>query len=106
MADKKDSKETLQNTIKMKASFHKKDSMVEVKILILHPMETGDKPRYIKEVTLSANDKTVMSAKWGSSVSKNPYLACRYKGAVGDKLVFSWLDTAGNTDKGELTVPK
>ena len=92
------------NSIKMKASHTK--GVVEVKILILHPMENGDKPKYIKEVTLTANDKPVMTAKWGASISKNPYLACRYKGAVGDKIEFTWLDSTGETDKADITVPK
>ena len=47
-----------------------------------------------------------MTAKWGASISKNPYLACRYKGAVGDKIQFTWLDSTGETDKADITVPK
>ncbi|WP_020561147.1 thiosulfate oxidation carrier complex protein SoxZ [Thiofilum flexile] len=87
--------------------------LIEVKALMTHPMETGLRKdsagelvpaHFISEVIVTANDKEVMKANWGGSISKNPYMAFTYKGAVGDKLKLTWKDTKGGTDSGELVV--
>ena len=77
-------------SIKLKATV--KDGMVEVKALIAHPMESGQRKdeetgklipkHYITDVTVTANDKTVFSSQWGGAISKNPYLAFSYQGKV------------------------
>ena len=99
-------------SIKLKAKAA--DGMVEVKALMTHPMETGQRKdkktgelvpaHYITEVLVTAGDKTVMTANWGPSVSKNPYLAFNYKGAAGDKLKLSWKDNKGESDSAEADV--
>ncbi|MBU0655898.1 MAG: thiosulfate oxidation carrier complex protein SoxZ, partial [Gammaproteobacteria bacterium] len=43
----------------------------------------------------------VMTANWGASVSKNPYMAFSYKGAAGDKVKLTWKDNKGETDSAE-----
>ena len=100
------------NSIKLKAA--EKDGSIEVKALISHPMETGQRKdkktgelipaHYIEEVVVTANDKTIMTAKWGTSVSKNPYLAFSYKGAKGDKLKLTWKDNKGESDSADAEV--
>ena len=45
-----------------------------------------------------------MTAKWGTSVSKNPYLAFSYKGAKGDKLKLTWKDNKGESDSADAEV--
>jgi sulfur-oxidizing protein SoxZ len=77
-------------------------------------METGQRKdkktgelvpaHYIEEVVVTANDKTVLTAKWGTSVSKNPYLSFSYKGAKGDKVKLAWKDNKGETDSAETVV--
>jgi sulfur-oxidizing protein SoxZ len=42
-----------------------------------------------------------MTANWGASVSKNPYLAFNYKGKAGDKIKLSWTDSKGEKDSAE-----
>ena len=84
-----------------------KDGIVTVKVLMSHSMESGrrkDKKtgklipaHFIKTVTVTANDKAVVTADWTGSISKNPYLACKYKGATGDKIKVSWTDNKGET---------
>lgn len=80
-----------------------------VKALISHPMETGlrkDKKtkkvipaHFIQEVTCEHGGNTVMTALWGPSVSKNPYLSFRFKGGkAGDTLKVSWVDNKGESD--------
>ena len=100
------------NSIKLKAA--EKDGSIEVKALINHAMETGQRKdkktgelipaHYIEEVVVTANDKTIMTAKWGTSVSKNPYLAFSYKGAKGDKLKLTWKDNKGEYDSEDAEV--
>ena len=70
---------------------------VDVKILMSHVMETGQRKdadgnvvpaHYIVKVTATCNGRNVLAADWGPSVSKNPYLAFRFKGAAkGDKIM-------------------
>lgn len=86
--------------------------VVEVKALISHPMETGlrkDKKsgevipaHFIQEVTAEHGGKNVLTAHWGGSVSKNPYLAFKFKGGKkGDTIKLSWSDNKGESDSAE-----
>ncbi len=96
-------------SIKLKAKAD--GDTVEVKALIEHPMDTGqakDKKtgelipaHYITEVAVTANDKAVMTANWGTAISKNPYLSFSYTGKAGDKLKLSWKDNKGESDSAE-----
>ncbi len=90
------------------------DGVVEVKALIAHPMETGLRKgsdgklvpaHYIESVTATCNGKTVLSADWGPAVSKNPFLAFRFKGGnKGDKVIITWKDTMNATRSDSTTV--
>ena len=62
---------------------------VVVKVLMAHEMETGQRKDsagkaipawFIQNVTATYNGKTVLSAQWGPSVSKNPFLEFRFAG--------------------------
>lgn len=87
---------------------------VEVKILMAHPMETGQRKNpdgttvpahYIDRVAVTCKDRTVLSADWGPAVSKNPYLSFRFRGAAkGDTLSVTWVDTQGDTRTDEATI--
>lgn len=78
----------------------------EVKVLMSHEMETGQRKDaqgqtipawFIQTVTVTWNDKTVLSAQWGTAVSKNPFLSFKFKGgARGDKITVSWTDSRGD----------
>lgn len=94
--------------IKLKAK--EKDGMVQVKALINHPMETGQRKdkegnkipaHYISELVIQINDKDAMTANWGASVSKNPYLSVTVPGAKGDTVKLSWTDNKGESDSAE-----
>ena len=79
----------------------------EVKVLMSHEMESGQRKDaqgqtipawFIQTVTVTWNDKTVLSAQWGTAVSKNPFLSFKFKGgAKGDKITVSWTDSRGET---------
>jgi sulfur-oxidizing protein SoxZ len=85
-----------------------------VRVLMAHEMETGQRKDaagkiipawYIQEVTAQLNGKTVMTAQWGPSVSKNPFLQFTVKGGkAGDKVTISWLDNHGDKRTDETTV--
>jgi sulfur-oxidizing protein SoxZ len=87
---------------------------VEVKVLMSHEMETGQRKdasgalvpaHFIQNVIAEWNGKTVLSAQWGPAVSKNPYLAFRFKGAAkGDKVKITWTDNKGETRTDEGTI--
>lgn len=92
-----------------------KGDVTEVKALMSHPMETGlrkDKKtgnkipaHFIKEVVCEHNGKTVLTAHWGVAVSKNPYLAFKFKGAAkGDTVKISWSDNKGETATDEAKI--
>jgi sulfur-oxidizing protein SoxZ len=101
------------NTIKARAKI--KGDVTEVKALISHPMETGlrkDKKtgevipaHFIQEVVCKWKDKTVMTALWSGGVSKNPYIAFKFKGAAkGDTLELSWTDNKGESDSSTAEI--
>ncbi len=87
---------------------------VEVKALIAHEMETGFRKdtagtlvpaHYIQLVTIQCNGKSVLSAQWGPSVSKNPFLTFRFSGAKkGEKLNITWQDNLGETRSDEVAI--
>jgi sulfur-oxidizing protein SoxZ len=97
-------------SIKLRAKA--KDGVATVKALISHPMETGlrkDKKtgqpipaEFIQEVTCESGGKTVLSAQWGSAISKNPFLSFKFSGAKsGDSIKVSWVDNKGSSDSLE-----
>jgi len=94
-------------SIKLRAKA--KDGVATVKALISHPMETGlrkDKKsgqpipaEFIQEVVCESGGKTVLSAQWGSAISKNPFISFKFSGAKsGDSIKVSWVDNKGNSD--------
>jgi sulfur-oxidizing protein SoxZ len=95
----------------MKIRATAKDGTTEVKILMSHEMETGQRKDaagalipawYITEVTAQHNGKTVLQVEFGTSVSKNPYLAFKFKGgAKGDKIAVGWTDNKGEKRNDE-----
>ena len=86
----------------------------EVKVLMSHEMETGQRKDsqgktipawFIQEVTAAHNGKTVLNAEWGPAVSKNPFLQFTIKGAkAGDKVTVSWVDNKGDKRSDEAAV--
>jgi sulfur-oxidizing protein SoxZ len=87
----------------------------EVKALINHPMETGQRKdkktgelvpaNFIQEVSCEYNGKVVMSALWSGGISKDPYLAFKFKGgAAGEKIKLSWTDNTGESDTLEVDI--
>jgi len=90
-----------------------KDGIVDVKILMKHDMESGQRKDasgkmipawFINILNVKAQGKDVFNAEFGPGVSKDPFLNFKYKGSKGDKLVVSWIDTKGDKRTDEATV--
>jgi sulfur-oxidizing protein SoxZ len=89
-------------------------NVANVRVLMSHEMESGQRKdasgnlvpaHYIQDVSASLNGKVVMTAEWGPSVSKNPFLEFNLKGAkAGDKVAVSWKDNKGESRTDETTV--
>jgi sulfur-oxidizing protein SoxZ len=100
------------NPMKIRAT--NKDGVTEVKVLISHEMETGQRKDaagavipawFITDLTAKHNDKLVLTSEFGTSISKNPFLAFRFKGgAKGEKIVVSWKDNKGETRTDEAAI--
>ena len=85
-----------------------------VRVLMSHEMETGQRKDsagkpipawFIQEVSAALNGKVVMTAEWGPSVAKNPFMQFNVKGAkAGDKVSITWVDNKGDKRTDEATV--
>ena len=86
----------------------------EIKVLMNHEMETGQRKDakgetipawFIQNVLVTWNGKTVLSAQWGTAIAKNPFLSFKFKGgAKGDKIVIRWVDSRGDTRTDEAVI--
>lgn len=86
----------------------------DVRILIAHPMETGQRRdaagklvplHFIQSVVVTHNGKTVLDGQWSQAIARNPFLGLRVKGArAGDKIVVTWIDNTGDKRTDEATV--
>jgi sulfur-oxidizing protein SoxZ len=83
----------------------KRGDIVEVRIVIQHPMETGfrydhfGKPipkNVVNEVVCRYNGEEVFRAELGSGVAANPYLQFHTLAEASGELVFEWVDDAGS----------
>ena len=91
-----------------------KDGVVNVKVLMSHEMETGQRKdnagqivpaHFIQNVIATHNGKTVLSAQWGPAVSKNPFLEFNFRGGQkGDKIQVTWTDNKGEKRTDEAAI--
>jgi sulfur-oxidizing protein SoxZ len=86
----------------------------EVKVLMSHEMETGQRKDaqgnvipawFIQNVAVAHDGKPVLSAQWGPAIAKNPFLAFKFKGgAKGDKIQITWVDSRGEKRTDEALI--
>lgn len=92
-----------------------KDDVAEVKALMPHEMESGQRrdpdtgelvpAHYITNVVCELNGETVLESYWGPAVSKNPYVAFSITGAAaGDVIKMRWNDNFDDTSETEATL--
>ena len=84
-----------------------------VRVLMAHPMETGQRKQggkvvplhFIQTINAQVNGKTVFSADISQAISRNPVFAFKVKGAkAGDKIKVTWKDNLGESRTDEATV--
>jgi len=88
--------------------------VADVRVLMAHPMETGQRKdaagklvplHFIQTITAQLNGKTVFSADISQAVSRNPVFAFKVKGAkAGDKLSVTWQDNMGEKRTDEVVI--
>ena len=90
------------------------DGAAHVTVLMIHPMETGQRKdargqvlpaHFIQHVTATVNDRPVLNMQCGPAISRNPMFAFRVKDArPGDRVVIAWQDNKGDKARGETMV--
>lgn len=91
-----------------------KGDVAEIRILMAHAMETGQRKdaagatipaHFIQSMTVTVGGKKVVDGQIGTSVSRNPVFGFKMRGAkVGDKVVVSWVDSKGDKRSDEVAV--
>mgnify|MGYP003580323595 CR=1 FL=1 len=83
----------------------KKDEVIEIKTLVSHPMESGQRknsqgqtiPRkIINKMTVTYNGKPVFEPKLEPAISANPYISFFIKATESGNLEFAWTDDDGS----------
>lgn len=88
--------------------------ITEIKILMRHDMETGLRKdaagklvpaHFIQQLSVRHKDREVLSAQFGPSVSKDPFVSFKFKGGVkGDRMSVTWTDNLGEKRLDEALI--
>lgn len=98
--------------VKVPASV-KKGEIFEVKALIKHKMETGQRkdkkgnkiPRFIiNKFTATYNGKEVFASDWQPAIAANPYVSFHVRAVDSGSLVLKWTDDKGETVEASAKV--
>ena len=96
--------------IKVDKKQAKKGDLVEVKALVSHIMESGQRkdsagatiPRKIlNKFTCTVNGKEVFSADFEAAIAANPYIQFKFKATESGPVVLTWVDDDGSKIVGE-----
>jgi sulfur-oxidizing protein SoxZ len=99
--------------IKLDKTEAKKGELVEVKALVQHIMETGQRkdaqgnviPRKIlNKFTCTVNGKEVFAADFEAAIAANPYIQFKFKAQESGPVVLTWIDDDGSKIVGEETI--
>jgi len=85
-----------------------------VRVLMSHDMETGLRKDaagrpvpawHIRDLSVTLNGAALLRARWGPSLSRNPYLQFGLKDAAGgDVIGVDWTDTRGARRHDETVI--
>ena len=104
---------TVKPRIKLDKKDAKKGDVIEVKALVSHIMETGQRkdrdgkpiPRKIlNKFTCTVNGKEVFAADFEPAVSANPYIQFKFKATESGPVVLTWIDDDGSKIVGEESI--
>ena len=91
----------------------KAGELIEVKALVAHIMESGQRkdkdgaviPRkIINKFTCEVNGKLVFSCDLEPAISANPYMQFKFRAQESGKVVLTWTDDDGSKIVGEETL--
>ena len=98
--------------MKMRATWA--NGFTDIRVLMTHPMETGQRKdpegnlvpmHFIQTVSVHLNGKTVVDCQLSQGVSRNPVFSFRIKGgARGDKVSVAWQDNKGDSNSIDAAV--
>jgi sulfur-oxidizing protein SoxZ len=98
----------------MKIRARLQGDIADVRVLMAHPMETGQRKgpdgklvplHFIQTITAQLNGKPVFQAEVSQAISRNPVFGFKVKGAkAGDKLAITWIDNKGDKRTDEVTL--
>ena len=98
----------------MKVRATMKGDTAEVRVLMVHPMETGQRKdstgaviplHFIQEVQVRVNGKVALEGQISQAVSRNPVFSFRLKGVKkGDKLEIAWVDNKGDKSNADTAI--
>ena len=98
----------------MKIRATAKGDIADVRVLMVHPMETGLRKdtdgkvvpmHFIQEVTVRVNGRVALEGQISQAVSRNPVFSFRLKGVrAGDKLEIAWLDNRGERSQSDAVI--
>jgi sulfur-oxidizing protein SoxZ len=98
----------------MKIRARLEGDVADVRVLMAHPMETGQRKgpdgklvplHFIQTITAQLNGKPVFQAEVSQAISRNPVFGFKVKGAKpGDKLTITWIDNKGDRRTDEVTL--
>jgi sulfur-oxidizing protein SoxZ len=98
--------------MKMRATWA--NGFTDIRVLMTHPMETGQRKdpegnlvpmHFIQTVSVQLNGKTVVDCQLSQGVSRNPVFSFRIKGgARGDKVSVAWQDNKGDSNSIDAAV--
>ncbi len=104
---------TVKPRIKLDKKEAKKGELVEVKALVQHVMETGNRrdadgklvPRKIlNKFVCTVAGKQVFAADFETAISANPYIQFKFKAVESGPVVLTWTDDDGSTITGEESI--
>jgi sulfur-oxidizing protein SoxZ len=96
--------------IKLDKKEVKAGDIVEVKALVSHAMESGQRkdsagntiPRKIlNKFTCTVNGRQVFAADFEPAISANPYIQFKFRATESGPVVLTWTDDDGSTIVGE-----
>ncbi|MCZ7656575.1 MAG: thiosulfate oxidation carrier complex protein SoxZ [Xanthobacteraceae bacterium] len=99
--------------IKLDKTEAKKGEVVEVKALVQHIMESGQRkdakgepiPRKIlNKFVCTVNGKEVFSADFEPAISANPYIQFKFRAMESGPVVLTWTDDDGSKIVGEAKI--
>lgn len=92
--------------IKIRAQM--KGDVAEIRVQLMHPMETGQRKdtqggkilpaHFVQTFSVAVNGKLVVDGQTGPGISRNPVFVIKVRGAsAGDQVAVNWLDNKGET---------